>query len=385
MPLILTPGRSKYMARAKGNLELFEPIPSEQYDSEVSLQGYEILSYPADFTLEVLVGKWKKEEIKIPPLQRRFIWSQVRASKLIESFLMGLPVPPVFFYQERGTNKLLVVDGQQRLRSIVYFFAGTFGESDSKEGQVPFTLTGLSERSPYSETTYQKLRDSNEEAFNKLNNSVLRSFVVKQIDPQDDTSIFQIFERLNTGGVILQGQEIRNCIYDGAFNDSLNELNKYAPWRKIFGSPEDKRKRDIELILRFLALFYSRRTYEKPMKQFLNTFMKVNRRADSKKIGEFEDLFRKTCDAVIASLGEKPFHIHTGLNAAVYDSIFTVFAGNLDKFAADYATDKSRTKLRQRFEELTHQPAYIKLTSTGTTDEDIIPKRIKKADKALFE
>ena len=373
------------MARAKGNFELFEPIPSEQYDSEVSLQGYEILSYPADFTLEVLVGKWKKEEIKIPPLQRRFIWSQVRASKLIESFLMGLPVPPVFFYQERGTNKLLVVDGQQRLRSIVYFFAGKFGESDSKEGQVPFTLTGLSERSPYSDTTYQKLRDSNEEAFNKLNNSVLRSFVVKQIDPQDDTSIFQIFERLNTGGVILQGQEIRNCIYDGAFNDALNELNKYGPWRKIFGSPEDKRKRDIELILRFLALFYNRKTYEKPMKQFLNTFMKVNRRADPTKIAEFETLFRKTCDAVIATLGEKPFHIHTGLNAAVYDSIFTVFAENLGKFAADYATERNRTKLRQRFEDLTRHPAYIKLTSTGTTDEDIIPKRIKKADKALFE
>ena len=121
------------------------------------------------------------------------------------------------------------------------------------------------------------------------------------------------------------------------------------------------------------------------MKQFLNTFMKVNRRADPKKIAEFEKLFRETCDAVIAALGEKPFHIHTGLNAAVYDSIFTVFAENLDKFASGYTTDRSRTKLRQRFEELTTQPAYIKLTSTGTTDEDIIPKRIRKADKALFE
>jgi hypothetical protein len=98
MTLLLTPTGSKYMARPVGNLELFETIPSEEYDSEVSLKGYEILSYPADFTLEVLVGKWKKGEINIPPLQRRFIWSQVRASKLIESFLMGLPVPPVFCY-----------------------------------------------------------------------------------------------------------------------------------------------------------------------------------------------------------------------------------------------------------------------------------------------
>jgi len=371
------------MPKFNGNLDLFEEIPSEQQDNEVSLRGYDILSYPADFTLEVLVGKWKKAEINIPPLQRRFIWSQGRASKLIESFLMGLPVPPVFFYQERGTNKLLVVDGQQRLRSIVYFFSGKFGEPN--EGEVNFNLIGLDEHSPYLDTTYQKLRDENEEAFNKLNNSVLRSFVVKQIDPQDDTSIFQIFERLNTGGVILQGQEIRNCIYDGPFNDSLNELNKYGPWRKIFGSPaEDKRKRDVELILRFLALFHTRQTYEKPMKQFLNTFMKANRRASETTVSGYEELFKKTSNAIIATLGEKPFHIHTGLNAAVYDSTFTVFASHLNMLDRHYDTAKSRSQLRAKFEHLTTNPAYLKLVSTGTTDADIIPKRIRKAERALF-
>lgn len=101
------------------------------------------------FSVIRLTSRWRsssengsKKEINIPPLQRRFIWSQIRASKLVESFLMGLPVPPVFFYLERDTNKLLVVDGQQRLRSIVYFFAGLFGEKDSKEGEVPFNLIG---------------------------------------------------------------------------------------------------------------------------------------------------------------------------------------------------------------------------------------------------
>jgi len=291
---------------------------------------------------------------------------------------MGLPVPPVFFYQERGTNKLLVVDGQQRLRSIAYFFSGLFGEPEYGE-QTPFALVGLDEKSPYLNVTYKTLRDDNEAAFNKLNNSVLRSFVVKQIDPQDDTSIFQIFERLNTGGVILQGQEIRNCIYDGQFNDLLNELNKYAPWRKIFGSmAEDKRKRDVELILRFLALFYTRDTYEKPMKQFLNTFMKKNRRAAAPRLEDFGKLFRKTCDAVIQALGERPFHIHTGLNAAVYDSTFIVFASNLEK------AKKHLRQLEERFVELTKNQGYLKLVSTGTTDEDIIPKRIKKAEQALF-
>jgi len=92
-----------------------EKVASEKEDQEVALQSeYDILTYPADFTLEVLVKKWEKNEIAIAPGQRRFIWSQARASRLIESFLIGLPVPPVFFYLESGTNNLLVVDGQQR-------------------------------------------------------------------------------------------------------------------------------------------------------------------------------------------------------------------------------------------------------------------------------
>ena len=184
MPLILVPGRSVYdmakkQAPAETTGDLFEAIPSEEQDSEVSLRGYDILSYPADFTLEGLVIKWDKAEIIIPPLQRRFIWSQLRASKLIESFLMGLPVPPVFFYQEKDTNKLLVVDGQQRLRSIVYFFKGQFGDAQTDQAAVPFNLMGLDEKSPYFEKTYKDLEESDEKAFNKLKNAVLRSFIVK--------------------------------------------------------------------------------------------------------------------------------------------------------------------------------------------------------------
>ena len=362
-----------------------ENISSEELDLNVSLHGYEILSYPADFTLEVLVAKWGKDEIKIPTFQRRFIWNQARASKLVESFLMGLPVPPVFFYLERGSNKLLVVDGQQRLRSIVYFFSGLFGEKDSKEGEVLFDLIGLDAKSPYLNVTFESLRDTDEQAFNKLNNSVLRSFVVKQIDPDDDTSIFQLFERLNTGGVILQGQEIRNCIYDGSFNDCLNRLNAYEPWRKLFGSTaEEKRKRDVELILRFLALFYQRSAYKKPMKQFMNTFIKTNRAASDPQVTEYETLFKRTCDAVMEVLGEKPFHIHTGLNAAVYDSTFIVFADNLAKLESEYKSEEDRKTLREKFNQLTAESGYVKLVSTGTTDEDIISKRLKKAGKVLF-
>ena len=104
-----------------------EEIKSEVDDRELSLPSYDILAYPADYTLEVLVDKWRKGQITIPKFQRHFVWNQKQASKLIDSFLMGLPIPPVFVFSDNDSHELLVVDGQQRIQSVVYFFEGYFG------------------------------------------------------------------------------------------------------------------------------------------------------------------------------------------------------------------------------------------------------------------
>src|SRR5712691_12903303 len=81
----------------------FERITSEEEDYESAPSTYEINTYPADFTLEILHKKWKDKEIEIPDFQRQFVWKQVQSSKLIESFLIGLPVPSIFLYTERET------------------------------------------------------------------------------------------------------------------------------------------------------------------------------------------------------------------------------------------------------------------------------------------
>ena len=383
MSVELTPGRSRYVEN--GDDRFIEPIQSEQEDREVSLPSYEILTYPADFTLEVLVDKWNKGEIRVPRFQRRFVWTQAQSSKLIESFLLGLPVPPVFFYQDRDDSCLLVVDGQQRLRSIVYFFSGLFGDSTSGKKTSSFNLIGLDEHSSFREVTYQQLKSSNQSAFNRLQNSVLRSFVMKQLDPADDTSIFQVFERLNTGVVVLQGQEIRNCIFDGPFNNLLMEINKHAAWRQVVGNRNaDKRMRDIELILRFLALFGNLKHYEKPMKKFLNDFMKANRSLQGKRLEQFRNLFEQTTDAVVKYLGARPFHIHRGLNAAVYDSVFVAFARNLGNVDAANVTEAAIKRIRSRFDKLVTDESYLVWVSSHTTDVDVVPKRIDKAVSVMF-
>ncbi len=109
--------------------EDFEVQPTEEAEEEeVDELRYEITSYPSDMTLRVYYDKWKDGQLVIPDFQRKFVWDIVQASKLIESFLIGIPVPGVFLYKEQKTNKLLVIDGQQRIESIARFFEEKFDD-----------------------------------------------------------------------------------------------------------------------------------------------------------------------------------------------------------------------------------------------------------------
>ena len=348
----------------------FERLRSEDDDYESAPPDYEINTYPADFTLEVLHQKWKAKDIEIPPFQRQFVWRQIQASKLIESFLVGLPVPAVFLYAERKSQKFLVIDGQQRLRSVFYYFEGFFGEEKKGKRDV-FQLKGLSEKSRYAGKLFEDLEDADKR---RLRNSVLRSFIVQQLDPGDDTSIYHLFERLNTGGTLLANQEIRNCVYRGSFNELIHDLNATAEWRSILGKPEpDSRQKDVELILRFYGLLDITH-YSKPMKDFLSRFMKANRDPSPIVLAKFKSLFVDTCRAVIRSLGERPFHVRAGLNTAVFDSVMVAFAHNLSCIPAN---------IKDRYGMLLRDEGYVKHTSSGTTDEDVVKSRFETAARIL--
>ncbi len=309
----------------------FDPVTSEDEDYLSAPADYRVAAYPADFTLEVLHNKWGIDDLEIPQFQRAFAWRQVQASKLIESFLVGLPVPPVFVYRDSDSERHMVIDGQQRLKSIFYFFDGYFGEEEHGSKKV-FRLTGLSPDSPFSGKRFEELREGDQK---RLRNAVLRLFVVHQLDPDDDTSMYHMFERLNTGGTLLTNQEIRNCIYEGSFSKSLNDLNRFPKWRQILGKEQpDSRRRDIELMVRFFAM-RDPSGYRKPMKDFLSRFMEKNRNASDAAINEGGDLFRATCIDVIDGLGQKPFHFKSGINAVATDSVMTAFPHRVGRIPAD--------------------------------------------------
>ncbi len=354
----------------------FEEVASEVDDRQSSPSAYEIATYPADFTLEGIEKQWTAGELLIPRFQRGYVWSQAQASKLIESFLVGLPVPGIFLYTERQSGKYLVVDGQQRLRSIFYYFEGYFGEEREDAKRTVFRLTGLAEDSPYAGKSYAELLDTDEEAARRFRNSVLRAFVVRQLDPQDDTSVFHIFERLNTGGTLAVGQEVRNAVYSGPFNELLMELNELDDWRAIVGKSEpDKRMRDVELILRFFSLRYALDSYEKPMKDFLSRYMRTHAQANDNQVEGYRSDFTETAAAVHERLGERPFHLRAGLNASAYDCVFAAFSKNKDSIPDDIV---------QRYATLVASEAFENLVRSGTTDVATVRERMSLAEQHLF-
>ena len=350
----------------------FERIKSEEEDSESAPPEYEINTFPADFTLEVLYKKWQAGDIDIPKFQRQFVWKQNQASKLIESFLIGLPVPAVFLYTERTTQKYLVIDGQQRLRSVFYYLEGYFGEPQNGQRQV-FALTGLSSKSKYHDLGFEQLDVPDQR---RLNNCVLRSFIVQQLSPSDsDTSLYHVFERLNTGGTFLANQEIRNCVYRGNFRELLQELNELPDWRQILGrGAPDSRQRDVELILRFFALL-DHAHYAKPMKDYLSRFMKKNEVLNDTVRKQFQQLFSSTCEAIKDRLGPRPFHIRRGLNSAVFDCVMVSFAHHLAAVPSDVA---------DRYKRLLNLQEFQDDVTAGTTDEEVIKDRMKRANEVLF-
>src|SRR5436305_1289588 len=285
-------------------------------DSVVPAVQYDIASYGADYDVEGLVNRLNRDDILIPPFQRNYIWSLSEASRFVESLLLGLPVPGIFLAREPDSNKLLVIDGQQRLKTLQFFYNGFFNPRPGDQKKLVFKLTGVQE--PFEGKTYAELDDKDRI---RLNDSLIHATVVKQEAPKnDDTSVYHIFDRLNSEGRRLTPQEIRTAIDHGEFISTIKELNDYEPWRKIYGR-KSARLKDQELILRFLAFYFEGEKYERPMKEFLNKFAREHRKPTKEFLEASKKEFTNTIDVIFKSIGEKAFRPIGPINAAVFDSV----------------------------------------------------------------
>lgn len=348
-------------------------VEEEQEEETVSIT-YDIASYPSDFTLWGISQMWKDNDILIPDYQREFVWSIRQSSLLIDSFLCGLPVPPVFFYIDEE-SKNLVIDGQQRILSVVFFFEGYFGRESTQGKRQVFRLSGLEDKSPHHGKRFIDLEEADQR---KLKQAVLRAVNIRQLNPiGESTSAYHIFERLNTGGTPLKPQEIRNCVFRGGFNKRLREANKDENWRKILGkSYLDKHQKDVELLLRVFALVGSESEYEKPMKEHLNRAMKRHDSGTTKKAVKFFDVFPTVTKAVVGALGSRPFHLRGPLNVSALDSVMSVLVTHYKKLPS--------IDLKKRYAELLADTEFDENTRINTTDTKTVLARIKKVKEHLL-
>jgi hypothetical protein len=326
---------------------------------------YEINSYGADFDVDGIVRRMDRGEIYVPPFQRRFVWKQNDASRFVESLLLGFPVPAIFLSKE-ADGRFLIVDGQQRLETLRSYRLGTlFGH--------PFKLVGIPSR--FAGKTYNELSGEDQR---RLDNSLIHTIIVQPTKPEEPggqlhSSIYLLFDRLNSGGRPLFPQEIRACVDHGPFIDLLGKLNQNGYWRELYGG-SSRRLKDEELILRFLALYLEGGTYEAPMKSFLNDFCTKYRKLPGNTASIFRNAFEEMVQFTHAALGKNAFRPITAFNAAFYDAISVAIALRLD-----LGPVKGAEELKKAYEALREDANFIAAYSQTTSRQEQVFARLEIA------
>lgn len=261
--------------------ETFDTIKEDIESEETGFttgKNYEVFTSNRSISVMELYQMWKNKKLILQAdFQRGFVYNLKKVSKIVESILLGVPLPTVYLSEERGVY--FVIDGQQRLTSILGFIEGKLPNAQGNWIGY-FRLNGLEVLAKHNS---KKLNDLDSEERATFENYKLSTIIFKS-DSDSDLK-FEIFERLNTGSVALNDQELRNCIYRGDYNNLLKSLSSDLDFRQIIGivKPES-RMRDVELVVRFAAFFHNGyQTYISPIKRFLNKEMESFR-----EIGETE-------------------------------------------------------------------------------------------------
>ena len=235
-----------------------------------------------DWPVSALYDKYKRGKVDLQPqYQREYVWKlkPELPSRLIESLLLDIPIPPIYF-AKMPEGKLEVIDGQQRLTTLVNFL-------DDK-----FVFQKLQRLSSLNGKRYTELSDEQQE---KIRDAQIRSIIV---DTGTNSELrYEVFERLNRGSMALNEQELRNCVYRGDFCDLLSELEADPLWRKVKGGTEpEPRFKEREMILRFFAFANRLDSYKGNLKRFLSNYMAAYapKNGETDKLDEQAEMFRET-------------------------------------------------------------------------------------------
>lgn len=313
----------------------------------------------------------EKDIILNPHYQREYVWDDKRASLLIESIILNVPIPVVYVSQE-DDDKWNVIDGLQRLNSLFRFFERDF---KLKGLEVLLELNGLD------------IKTINPKSSRILKNGLIR---VIMISSDSDPNIkYDVFMRLNRGSVKLSEQELRNCLYRGEFNDLLKDLRNNKIFMDILNLKSNHpRMDDIELIERFFAMYEDwdndlliMRTYKKQIKRFLNEHMYRMMKNTKEKNNTLKILFNDTIDKVYKVFSNNAFRridlnntYESNLNRALMDCVMVSFT-----YYSIEQIDNKSTEIRNSLKNtLSNDIEFLESITKSTWNTKAVNYRMKK-------
>lgn len=329
-----------------------------------------LITSSADFSVETLVNMLRGDGLTIPNFQRQYVWSEKKASRLIESLVMQCPIP-VIYLNRRVDEVLEVVDGNQRLTSLRDFLDGHLA------------LSGLT---AYTELNDLRFKELDQKYQRQIRNRTIRCAI---IEPESNEQIkFDVFERLNSGSVALSPQELRHGLYSGRFTQVLTGLAKNKAFIELTGIRIDKRMKRDELVLRFFALSERLNAYQKPLSTFLTNFLKDHREDDARALELSSQKFNRMLQGLKALFGDAAFRFATRegstkkFNTAYFDAVSVGYVLS-DLYNAEAPDVDAAERLRLRFAELQESDEFRNATLRATSDAAAVKKRISMA-KDIF-
>lgn len=279
----------------------------ETYDA-YRLRRRRVVTQKQDWTISTIFDKIVKDKhiILDPEYQRRFVWDEGKSSLLIESILLGIPLPTIYLSEGESADE--TIDGQQRLTTIVHFITGKYPNDQ------PFKLRQLRELTMLNGAGYADLPEAIRKDFGRFS----LSMICISSESHDDVK-FDIFERLNKGSAKLKEHEIRNCVYRGTLNKITKEVASGERFRKIFHFPDKQvaRMEDSGFLVACLCLLANNGVMKGSTKDAINKYMEKNRNMPEEDVKKITSQFMTCADTVFTLFGEYSFRkCHSGKSAS---------------------------------------------------------------------
>jgi len=323
-------------------------------------------------TVFELMRKYDNGKLIIEPdFQRNLVWERTQQSKFIESVILNFPIPPFYVNQTRE-GKYIVVDGLQRTSTLHEFVNNGF------------KLQGLEALKKLNGCSFSDLKNLTGDYQTKIEDKKLNLYVIRPSVPVK--VVYDIFNRINTGGTNLQRQEVRNCIFLGKSTQLLKELAESTDFKiAINQGISPKRMKDREAVLRYLAfrIFNYQKDYQGDMSDFLERAMKKINTMKPLEIESLKADFKRAMKITYELFGKKNFRLPTyqtrgRISIAIFESVAYFFSIIDDLFLKKY-----KTEIIANFDNLIKNEVYLDSVSNATSSKAKVISRFNLAQEIL--